>query len=228
MTAFYVKPGAVAVTDANMPLTAAQLTRFNGSARPSHRVGVYDEPNPILLGAKLRHELEHVVQQEQHPDVLTLGELLMHALGDLYGGGGPASGCVYGAMPHERAANDYAARFVRAIFADDDVSHLQRDQQIGALLGLGNPEPRDGLGRRSLACAALNAQAVESQASELGLNLDALTRRAVPDVTDPWLLLRQDVALPAYARRLPQPVRRSSSLNTPRGPERFGNPCSTC
>jgi hypothetical protein len=109
--AYHFAPGQELHYDPKFPDEAGCAIEDANKHRDKHRVAVWrDAPTPVL-GAKLRHELEHAVQVEAHTNrIYDLNDLVLAVLGvklaDLTGGGQ-----LYNAIPMEVDANAASARF---------------------------------------------------------------------------------------------------------------------
>lgn len=117
--AYYFTPGQRLHDDANFPDKAGGQTEDANKHRDRHRIAAWvDAPAPIL-GARLRHELEHASQVEGFGNrILDLNDLVLGVLWmKLEGLRG--NGQLYNAIPLEVDANAAAARFAFARYGDD-------------------------------------------------------------------------------------------------------------
>ena len=160
--------------------------RFNTEQRDLHRVVVWSDQQPVLLAAKMRHELEHARQFEAHgPALFGLYDLVNAAL-DLKVAGLMGGGHVYSSIPTEVDANAAAARFVSGRHAVDAARLLEERHEASNLLrSLTGPGPLKTLPGRMVAFAYEYADLGERYFRERSF---AMTFAATVDQTWPGAL----------------------------------------
>lgn len=132
----------------------AAFIRLNNEERELHRVAVWGGQRPILVAAKMRHELEHARQYEAHGQELFHLHGLMNAILDLKVGGLPGGGVVYGSIPMEVDGNAAAARFVHGRYATEAEALLREHHpDSGLLRSLCGPGPLETLPARMICFA---------------------------------------------------------------------------
>jgi hypothetical protein len=99
-----------------------------------HRIVVWSDQDPVLLAAKMRHELEHARQYDSHgPPLFGLHQLASAVL-DVKVRGLTGGGFVYGSIPTEVDANAAAARYVNARYPADAERLLNARHEASNLL----------------------------------------------------------------------------------------------
>jgi hypothetical protein len=140
--AYYFTPGQQIFFDPDFPDDlGAQLQDANERIN-QHRIAVWvDAPTPVL-GAKLRHELEHARQWEAHGKPLfNLNDLAMVALAERVGNL-PGGGMLYNLNPIETDANAASARFAWDRYGEDECRALcEPSADYGALFRSHLPPP---------------------------------------------------------------------------------------
>jgi len=135
----------------------------NNGALDLHRVFLWGDADPLMLVARMRHELEHARQWRVHGrSVQDLQELLYHALSakvaDLSG-----TADLYHLLPAEMDANAAAAVFVRGRHRSD-VEERFADPCPVILRSNTGPEPVETLPVRTVAYASLFAAVCDAWA----------------------------------------------------------------
>jgi hypothetical protein len=189
--AMYFDPGRNVEVGPEFPLSPDQATNANKTHLQSHRVVVFAGVTRPELAGLMRHELEHARQYQ------VLGELgfrvyarTRDALGDLYGGGA-GSAAIYSAIPMERDADAAAAAHIRAIFGEVDPT-ISEGEHAQLFRHPEGPEPIDGLGRRSLAFAAVHGTVFGSWVSTNGETVTGLFASLVEEAEERWRTIVHD------------------------------------
>ncbi len=176
--AVWFRPGEALSASAHFP-DAGLLSDANDPEHIElHRVGIWACEDVPLIGARLRHELEHAVQWNKHGrplfDLYDLirDEILSRKIGGLDG----CAGVYINAIPSEQDANAAAARFLRDCHPDD-VPRICADKDNHLLAcSLVGPEPLDALPWRMIAYMSLHpricAQVEQSKGRPLSTLLD--------------------------------------------------------
>lgn len=197
--AMYFKPGDRLVLDQDFPFSDNQLDDANRRALIKHRVAVYAGVQVPELAGLMRHELEHAVQQRRYGDgswriyVRTLG-----ALSRQYGNR-PGSGTIYNSVPVERDANAAAAAHVIPTYGPLPQAILQGEHSVLFRFPEG-PLPLDLLGLRSLAFAAVHADAFEAELSDQSDSFEEVFDEVVPDALARWERAAMDALVQDLAR----------------------------
>jgi hypothetical protein len=146
----------------------------------------------------MRHELEHAVQQRRYGDASwTVYERTIAAIGSQYDSR-PGSGCIYNAVPVERDANAASAAHVVPTYGPLAKEILEGEHSV-LLRSPEGPLPLDSLGLRSLAFAAVHAQAFEAELAEHSEAVGGVFDELVSDAPARWALIAKDVVVRSLA-----------------------------
>lgn len=198
--AMYFKPGDWLVFDENFPFSSNQLDDANGSALMLHRVAVYAGAQEPEVAGLMRHELEHAVQQRHYGDASWLVyERTLGALGRRYGNR-PGSGVIYNSVPVERDANAAAAAHVIPTYGPLPEAVLEGEHSVLFRFPEG-PLPLDTLGLRSLAFAAVHADAFEAELAAHSDALEDLFDEVVDHAVERWGRAANDALVQTLARQ---------------------------
>jgi hypothetical protein len=120
--------------------------------RSLHRIGVWPEARAAVVGARLRHELEHARQWERFgPGLFDLYDLVQSVLAVKAAGLDGCAGMYLNAIPSEQDANAAAAMFLRR-YHPDTIDALCQDEGSRQLAcSLVGPETIDRLPARMIA-----------------------------------------------------------------------------
>ncbi len=129
------------------------LEDANGPANLGlHRVGVWPDARASVVGARMRHELEHAVQWERYgPGFFALYDVAHAVLAVKAAGLDRCAGMYINSIPCEQDANAASAMFLRRHHADT-IDALCRDESSRQLAcSLIGPEPIETLPARMVA-----------------------------------------------------------------------------
>lgn len=127
-----------------------------------HRILLYTGINDDALAAKLRHELEHVVQWEaKGKPLFDLYRATMAAIDDFIPGDRRGTGMLYNIVPLEVDANAAASRFMRQRLGSTRCDELAESEEGVLFRAQPAPESPARAGVRMVCFAAIAAEAVE-------------------------------------------------------------------
>ena len=178
--AILLHPGTEAFSDRRFPVSPTQLRDANEN-QTLCRIGTYEDREPVLLAARLRHELEHARQYQAYGmPILRLANLLVAAAGQRFGDF-PGSGLYYNLVPTEQDANAAAACHASSRYREDAERLLNdRDAEAGLLRSKMAPEAIETLPKRMVAFALMFSDTLESYAREKGQQSAKLLDDAFP------------------------------------------------
>ncbi len=134
-------PDAELLDDANRP-----------ESRSRHRVAIWPDDRPSVIGARMRHELEHAAQWARFgPGIFRLYDVTHSVLAVRAAGLDGCAGMYINAIPSEQDANAASAMFLRRHHTDTiaDLCHDDGSRQLAcSLIG---PEPIETLPARMIA-----------------------------------------------------------------------------
>jgi hypothetical protein len=190
--AYYFVPGQRIYHDAHFPDELGGQIQDANDHRDRHRIAVWvDGPTPVL-GAKLRHELEHARQWDAHGKPLfDLNDLTLAVLAERVGGL-PGGGVLYNLIPTETDANAASAAFAWARYGEEVCRPLcdpmSRD---GALFRSLTPPPAiETLPTRMLAFLLQFADLCERFAERRERSFTDLLDEAWPGASASWAALQ--------------------------------------
>ena len=198
--AMYFKPGDWLVFDENFPFSPNQLDDANGWARGKHRVAAYAGVHEAELAGLMRHELEHAIQQRRYGGASwriyerTLGALLRKY------GRARGSGTVYNSVPVERDANAAAAAHVIPTYGPVSPQILNGEHSVLFRFAEG-PLPLDSLGFRSLAFAAVHADAFQAELADHSETVEEIFEGLVDNASRCWERAANDSVVQTLANQ---------------------------
>lgn len=202
--AYYFTPGQRLYYDADFPDEAGGQLEDANKHRDRHRIAAWiDAPAPIV-GAKLRHELEHARQVETFGNrIFDLNDLVLAVLlMKLEGLRG--NGQLYNANPLEVDANAAAARFAFARYGEEVARELaDPESEAGFKNGvlfrsLTPPAPIETLPKRMLAFLFQFADLCGLYASRRERPFAELLGEAWPGMAEAWqTLVSLEIRAPA-------------------------------
>jgi hypothetical protein len=198
--AFYFTPGEEIHYDADFPDEARNQIEDANKHRDHHRIAVWYEAETPVLGARLRHELEHARQVERHKNsIYELNQLVLGTLG-MKLAGLPGGGQLYNAIPMEMDANAASARFAWGRYGEATARKLM-DSDDGVLFrSLTPPGPVESLPTRMLALLFQFNDLCDAFSEEVGRPFETLLEEAWPGIATPWRELHA-VEVPAAPER---------------------------
>ncbi len=193
--AYYFTPGQDVHYDVNFPDEKGGQIEDANKHRDRHRLAVWVDSSTPVLGARLRHELEHARQVEAHGNHLfDINDLVLAVLWvKLEGLKG--SGQLYNAIPLEVDANAAAARFAWQRYGEDVVRDLADPASVagvrdGVLFrSLTPPGPLESLPLRMLAFLYQFADLCQLFAERRRRPFDDLLEEAWPGMARAWAAL---------------------------------------
>jgi hypothetical protein len=192
--AFYIVPGHRVSRVPNFPDDlGAQIEDANRHLN-HHRVAVWVETDAPVLGAKLRHELEHARQFDDFGEKLfdlndLMSLVISHKIGGLSGGGR-----LYNFKPTEVDANAAAARFAWEKYGEDEATkRLEAEDEDGAALFRSHTGPAsiETLPRRLLCFLGQFPDLCELEAQRQKRTFPELLDEAWPGMGTAWQTLLQ-------------------------------------
>jgi hypothetical protein len=218
-SAIWIEPGSEIFRTPEFPLTSSQLTDANHAARRDlHRIIAFSETSPIVLAARMRHELEHARQWDQDGSRLTrLEEAIQATHGNTYGGLA-WSGLIYNTVPSEADANAAAAQFAAAHFPTGELESLIGEGD-GVLFRSPASTDSETLGLRMLCHIAGWRTEFESHLDSRALNRTSFLDDVVSSGSALWIQFANDVRLQDLNRviRNAKPTKEELESLTPRG-----------
>jgi len=193
--AVWFPPGDTIPLSHHFPDAARLADANDGEHIDLHRIGVWGCADPAALGARLRHELEHAIQWEQHKrplfqlyDLLR-DEILTRKIGGLAG----CSGAYINAIPSEQDANAAAAMFLRK-HHPQAVSDLCKDKDRQLLAcSLVGPEAIETLPARMVAYMSLHRERCADVAKSRGHSFADVLDGTFPGAGGYWQRLSVDL-----------------------------------
>jgi hypothetical protein len=150
--AVWFPPGEVLELSEHFP-DAGCLEDANGPAhRSMHRIGVWPDTDASVVGARMRHELEHAVQWERlGPGIFRLYDVVHSVLSVKAAGLDGCAGMYINGIPSEQDANAAAAIFLRRHHTDRIDALCQDENSRQLACSLMPPEPVETLAARMVA-----------------------------------------------------------------------------
>ena len=162
-TAAFFAPGIEVVGEEGRPLSASQRIDANQHINQP-RVLIHISIEEEIVAAKLRHELEHVLQWLSVADgheLFTVYDAVVAAFGSFVGVDRRGSGVLYNVVPFEADANAAAYDFARKSFSVSDVERFAAGEH-GVLFRPGPWDPdTSSVAMRSACAAALAPEQTE-------------------------------------------------------------------
>ena len=163
-TAAFFAPGVDVVGEEARSLSSSQWIDANAHVNQP-RILVHMAGDEEIIVAKLRHELEHVVQWLSFPDghdLFTIYDAVLVAFGSFVGADGRGSGVLYNVVPFEADANAAACALTRKLLSVSDIERLARGEH-GVLFRRGpwDPDVRS-VAKRSVCAASLASEQSEA------------------------------------------------------------------
>jgi hypothetical protein len=193
--AFYFTPGQELHYDVNFPDEKGGQIEDANKYRDRHRIAVWVDSPKEILGARLRHELEHARQVDARRRILDLNDLVLGVvwmkLAELKG-----SGQLYNAIPLEVDANAAAARFAWARYGEKLCRQLADPENAAGLKdgvlfrSLTPPAPLETLPLRMLAFLFQYADLCELFAKRRERPFEDLLDEAWPGMAEGWAAMR--------------------------------------
>ncbi len=190
--AFYFVPGQEIYDSPEFPdKLGGQIENANRHL-DLHRIAAWVETDLPVLGARLRHELEHARQYDEFGEHLyALNDLITHVMtrkvGGLRGGGR-----LYNFNPIEVDANAAAARFAWERYGEEEARRRLEDgeEEDSALFrSLTPPADIATLPKRLLCFLAQFPDLCEMESTACGRPFEELLARAWPGIDDTWRAL---------------------------------------
>jgi hypothetical protein len=189
--AYYFTPGQDVHHDVNFPDDKGGQIDDANKYRDRHRIAVWLDSPKEVLGARLRHELEHARQLDAHPRIFDLNDVVLGVLW-MKLEGLKGSGQLYNAIPLEVDANAAAARFASGRYGEDACRELaDPENAVGLMDGvlfrsLTPPAPLETLPARMLAFLFQFADLCELYAGRRARPFAELLEKAWPGMGDAW------------------------------------------
>jgi hypothetical protein len=196
--AFYITPGQKVRFDPNFPDNVGGQIEDANEHLDHHRIAVwYDAPRRAVLGAQLRHELEHARQQAAHGNkIFDLNDLILSVLGvkleGLKGGGQ-----LYNANPIEVDANAASARFAWSRYGERKARALANpNTELGLKYGvlfrsLTASTPLETLPKRMLVFLFQFNDLCVAFAQKVGRPFEEMLAEAWPAMPEAWGKLQE-------------------------------------
>jgi hypothetical protein len=185
--AVWHRPGRGLVRDHDFPQPLDVRTANAPENIDAHRIVVWRDATAPVVGATLRHELEHARQFDAvGVEVFDLYNLikfgvLSHQAGGLDG----CAGTYINAIPAERDANAAASMYLRK-HHPDAAQGIRNSERRNLACSILPPEPHKTLPRRMIAFIALHPSASAAYAAAEGADLADLLERAYPGAAAIW------------------------------------------
>jgi hypothetical protein len=169
-------PDAGLLEDANSP-----------AHRSLHRVGVWPDTRAAVVGARMRHELEHAVQWERFgPGLFDVYDLVQSVLAVKAAGLDGCAGMYLNAIPSEQDANAAAAMFLRRHHTDTIDALCQDESSRQLACSLVGPETIETLPARMVAYVWLYRGLCLAVMEEQEKSFDQLLDIAFPGAGEYW------------------------------------------
>ncbi len=184
--AVWFPPGETLDLSAHFP-DAGALDEANSAAhRARHRIGVWPDPRASVIGARMRHELEHAAQWERFgPGIFRLYDIA-HSVLAVKAAGLGCAGMYINAIPCEQDANAASAMFLRRHHTDT-ISGLCQDGDARQLAcSLMGPEPIATLPARMVAHIWLYRDCCLGLVEEHEQSFDEVLEAAFPRAGAYW------------------------------------------
>lgn len=158
--------------------------------RHLHRIAIWCDVEPAVLGARLRHELEHARQWKHYgASIFGLYDLVNRVLERKAGGLDGCGGWYVNAIPAEQDANAAAAMFLRRRHGKA-VERLCRDNDHRMFAcSLVGPEALDTLPVRMVAFAFLYRDRCREVADASSCSFECLLDAAFQGISEYWRCL---------------------------------------
>jgi hypothetical protein len=155
--------------------------------RGLHRVGVWPDARAAVVGARLRHELEHAVQWERFgPRLFDLYDVTHSVLAVKAAGLDGCAGMYINAIPSEQDANAASAMFLRRHHVDTIDALCQDDDSRQLACSLIGPEPLETLPARMVAYIWLYRAICLALAEQQGQSFDQVLDATFPEAGAYW------------------------------------------
>jgi hypothetical protein len=186
--AVWHRPGRDLVRDHDYPAPLDVRVANAPENIDAHRIVVWRDSTAPVIGATLRHELEHARQFDALGvglfdlyDVIKYG-VLAHQAGGLDG----CAGSYINAIPVERDANAAASMYLRE-HHPDSAQEIRNSERRNLACSILSPEPQGTLPRRMIAFMSLHPSACAAYAAAEGRAFSDLLERAYPGARALWL-----------------------------------------
>jgi hypothetical protein len=185
--AMWYRPGYVVVRDHDFPEPLDVEAANAPENIDAHRIVVWRDATAALVGATLRHELEHARQYDAlGAGLFELYNMIRFGVFPHQAGGLPGcSGAYMPAIPAERDADAAAAVYLREHHPDAG-AEIRAGERRNLACSILPPEPHDTLPLRMVAFMALHPSACAAHAAAEGEDFPKLLDRAYPGAGAMW------------------------------------------
>ena len=185
--AMWYRPGHVVVRDHDFPEPLDIQAANAPEDIDAHRIVVWRDATAPLVGATLRHELEHARQFDSlGAGLFDLYNVIRFGVFPHQAGGLPGcAGAYMPAIPAERDANAAAAMYLLE-HHPDAAAEIRNGERRNLACSILPPEPHHTLPVRMVAFMALHPSACAALAAEEGEDFPDLLDRAFPGAGAMW------------------------------------------